>query len=785
MNMRAQWTSPLLRRFVAGTLILSTLFSFTGCRKTKTGSSEENQYYSGKEVRESDPYFRAESFSLELPKDPEREVDGDYIFECKYLNGLILANYAIRYIEQDEQNPDVDLIYEETGIGLFDEQGHYIRELPLSSHIILGMDADKDGNLHILSYTGSIEGGKSSISRFNKDGKLLGQVNVPEIPYSNSVGNDVEFSVLEDGRYLINGTEMGIFGQNGEKIFTVSDMGRYVQGPLLFQDGKYYIRSFRLDGAFKEMQIKEIDLNTGKLGQGTDAGFLDGYRNLYPTPNGLFAMSSNGLCTLDIKTGKATAFFNWNDTDINRSDLLESTTYVKNENELLVFSRSFTDSNYNMKMIHLTRAEKNPHAGKKMILLKGENMQFEFDFLSFVNKYNLDPSSKARVILVDNGILQTSDEDPVKSQQLQYLELLSGTGADILFGYADQNLYQNPQLMLDLNPFIDGPNGLSRDDYFDNILRSMERGGKLYHLPSRINLNGFQINTDYIHQKKGWTYSEFEACKKEIPDDVTFLEGIQQTVFLTYLLAIQYDFINYESKTVNFENETMKMILRLSKEYGVRVRPEDEGDVIEYEGGGTLVLAEDLTTEKFNSGLLAARLAYIGSLDQLCTNKNVLKEKSSYLGYPSPDGTGMVAAPQNSLGICVSSQYADLAWDFIRAYLTSDYTAQASFFGVPVSKAVFESECRKILKNRNEEYEKAVREHTSAEDLNTFFCRPTEADIDELREMMEGVTTCTCYDLNILSIVIEEAGGYFAGDRTEEDVLKMIQDRVSTVVKEL
>ena len=51
--------------------------------------------------------------------------------------------------------------------------------------------------------------------------------------------------------------------------------------------------------------------------------------------------------------------------------------------------------------------------------------------------------------------------------------------------------------------------------------------------------------------------------------------------------------------------------------------------------------------------------------------------------------------------------------------------------------------------------------------------------------MMEGVTTCTCYDLNILSIVIEEAGGYFAGDRTEEDVLKMIQDRVSTVVKEL
>ena len=782
--MRTKWASPLIR-LVAGVLTASTLFSLTGCRKTKSKSSEEDMYYSGKEIRESDPYFQSESFPIEIPTEPGREVKRTYIFDCKYLNGLIVANYDIEYAMPEVMDPEDTRAYYVSGIALFDDHGHYIRELPVSSSIILGMDADKDGNVIVLSYTGSPEGGNSSITKLDKNGEILDQIDVPEIPYSNSRGNEVEFSVLEDGRYFINGTEMGIFGPDGKKILTVSDMGRYLEGPLIFQDGKTYIRSFRLEGSYKETQFKEIDLNTGRLGQGIDAAFLDEYKNLLSTSEGLYASSSNGLCTLDVKTGKASPFFNWNDTDISRSDLIEADTYVKSENELLVISKSYDDGSYDIKLTHLTRAEKNPHAGKKMIILKGENLQFSFDLHAFVKKYNLDPSAKARVILVDGSMLQIPGEDQAKSQQHQYLELFSGTGADILFGYASQSLYQSPNLMLDLNPFIDGPNGLSRDDYFDNILRSMEKGGKLYHMPSRIILNGFQINTDYIHKEKGWTFSEFEDCKKEIPDNVSFLEGIDRSLFLTYLLSIHNDFINYESKTVDFQNDTMKTILRLSKEYGVKERPEDEGDVIEYEGGGVLILAEDQTTKKFNEGLLAARLKNIGSLSEISMDKNVLKEKSSYLGYPSPDGTGMVATPEDSLGISASSQYADLAWDFIRFCLTSDYTSTSGSYGIPVSRAVFENECQLILEYQNKVYEQAVSEHARSQDLITYYCRPTKEDIDELRKLMEDVTTSTNYDPNILSIVFEEAGGYFAGDKTEDEALKMIQDRVSTVIREL
>ena len=105
LNMRTKLVSPLVR-FMAGTLIASTLFSLTGCRKTKSKSSEEELYYSGKEIRESDPYFQSESFLIELPKEAGRDVKSEYVFDCKYLNSLIVASYEVQYVMPEKPDPE-------------------------------------------------------------------------------------------------------------------------------------------------------------------------------------------------------------------------------------------------------------------------------------------------------------------------------------------------------------------------------------------------------------------------------------------------------------------------------------------------------------------------------------------------------------------------------------------------------------------------------------------------------------------------------------------------------
>ena len=62
--------------------------------------------------------------------------------------------------------------------------------------------------------------------------------------------------------------------------------------------------------------------------------------------------------------------------------------------------------------------------------------------------------------------------------------------------------------------------------------------------------------------------------------------------------------------------------------------------------------------------------------------------------------------------------------------------------------------------------------------------RISEKDIDELNSLIEAATTTMSYDTSILDVITEEAAAYFAGDRSEDDVLKNIQNRCDLIVKE-
>ena len=84
----------------------------------------------------------------------------------------------------------------------------------------------------------------------------------------------------------------------------------------------------------------------------------------------------------------------------------------------------------------------------------------------------------------------------------------------------------------------------------------------------------------------------------------------------------------------------------------------------------------------------------------------------------------------------------------------------------------------------NRRYEEALR-RWDAISLKGVFTSITPDDIDAVRTLIENVGTVGSYDASIIAIILEEAEGYFAGDRTEDEVLKNIQNRTATVIKEL
>ena len=51
-------------------------------------------------------------------------------------------------------------------------------------------------------------------------------------------------------------------------------------------------------------------------------------------------------------------------------------------------------------------------------------------------------------------------------------------------------------------------------------------------------------------------------------------------------------------------------------------------------------------------------------------------------------------------------------------------------------------------------------------------------------ELLHSTTSVNSYDESILEIVREETGGYFAGQKTLDETVKIIQNRVSLYVAE-
>ena len=248
-------------------------------------------------------------------------------------------------------------------------------------------------------------------------------------------------------------------------------------------------------------------------------------------------------------------------------------------------------------------------------------------------------------------------------------------------------------------------------------------------------------NRDYISNITGWTFDEFEEAASRMPENVGFMEGMVYRDFLKMLLTpTMSSFVDYQNKTVDFQNEEMTKYLQMAKKYGVERIAEDEG-----------------TTKYFDG--------------------DTLRE----------DGAGAAIKPYLSMGIVASGKYKDLAWDFLRSFLAFTGDQEFSDIGFPINRQVFEKECAATMTHKNDLYDKLHSEeeegHWDEEYLNSLV-RFTEQDLDDLKMMIESANTTLSYDAAMLDVITEEAAAYFAGDRSEEDVLKNIQNRCQLIVNE-
>jgi ABC-type glycerol-3-phosphate transport system substrate-binding protein len=486
----------------------------------------------------------------------------------------------------------------------------------------------------------------------------------------------------------------------------------------------------------------------------------------------------------DLESGKGEKLFSWLSTDV--APELYSDFAVPESGSVIGFVNDtqdgFVDTTQIYRLFEVKQVPASSVRQKKTLTLAVQWMGYDAGraALNF-NRSNED----YRIEIIDYSAYNT-DYDYSAGLNKLLEDVMAGNMPDILaLDDLPVDLLAAKGLLEDLYPYMDADPELSREDFFSNVLALREQNGKLI-----STIYGFSINTvigssAVVGDTPGWTYEEFNAALSSMQEGCRPMSAYTTRDDILYVcLGMNLDrFVNRATGKCNFENEEFTDMLKFASHF-----PETYNwDNYDWE--------TDSDEKCLADGRQMLTMAWVNSTDDVLYNEYYFGGRPyTYIGYPTASGTGNFMTPSSAFAMSRSSSEKQAVWQFLRTFFTDEY--QENQYTLPSSKAVFEA---KLKNSMTEEYQKdANGEPIMDENGNPIrFVRSSysdsmgniyesyalsQAQADKLRELIETTTRTSTADENIQAIVTEQAGAYFRGEKSAEEVAGIVQKEVSSYI---
>lgn len=354
--------------------------------------------------------------------------------------------------------------------------------------------------------------------------------------------------------------------------------------------------------------------------------------------------------------------------------------------------------------------------------------------------------------VVDDGYKDNTIEVIDKAFSQLCDDIRNGNGPDIVMGlgYGDYCRLANNEALADMDQFLDGRNGYTRDDVFPAIIKSMSaKDGKIYGLPGSFYCESLIVKNKFW-DKPTWTMDEMLEFYDNAPDSAAHMyDDTKRLYMFADMLASAYGVIDYDKGECHFDSDDF--IKRL--EFANRFLSDDEGfDSDQYAWFGTdktLVIKDN-----------------VNSQINIVKDLQGSGEEINMVGYPTDDSErGGMINPEFLYCITSSCQDKDGAWEFVSKALTFPYDVFSCF----------KPETRNILNS-----EIGVEHTASGIPVPSLTAEQADMLYDYL---CKCDNTAVEYDHDMSNAIHEEADKYFAGECSAEDAAKSIQSRVSEIMK--
>ncbi len=356
-------------------------------------------------------------------------------------------------------------------------------------------------------------------------------------------------------------------------------------------------------------------------------------------------------------------------------------------------------------------------------------------------------------------------------------EIISGNGPDIIdFGYSYSTSDVVAEYTEDLYPYLLEEADFNQEAYFMNIFDAFSYKNNLYAMPTSFVLSTFAGKKEVLDNLDHWNINQMmDLYEKQEEGMLLYPSETKMDVFATILSGNIDSFIDWETGVCSFDSEAFRKLLTFCNLFPDKLNIDNDFSV----------------KQTFLDGKAMICPAAICKVYDICHNENLFDDSEiSYIGFPTEGDSGTVITQGNHmLAISMGSNYKEASWDFIYSFLKKDYQQNLSH-GLSLSREIVKEQ---LADNLEPEYftstdgsqKKIIKEQVRFDgDLAIDLYNIPQEQADKLLSIIENADITSSPDYIIYNPLCEEAAAYFAGEKTVEEVVAIIQNRATIYVNE-
>lgn len=272
------------------------------------------------------------------------------------------------------------------------------------------------------------------------------------------------------------------------------------------------------------------------------------------------------------------------------------------------------------------------------------------------------------------------------------------------------------------------------------------------------------------------------ALTKEYPDAQLMQYTTKESALQMCLQYNSNSFIDYTTGTCSFDSPEFVRVLEFANSFPKEYNYDDESSF----------------PAKIQSGQVLLADVYLSDVQNYQMYRLMMEEEATSIGYPTVDGSaGIYLNSYEMYGIAASSDCVDGAWAFIESTLAKSKDENMHRWNFPSRKDELEemfADAMKPAYQYDENGEIMYDEEGNPlqypkttwgyDDWEAKIYAATQEEVDEIKDMIALAKPQSNGDQTIFTMIMEEAESYFAGQKSAQDVAKVIQSRVEIYVSE-